>query len=77
IGVPHEKWGEEVKAIVVLYEGKAATAEELIKFVKDKKGGLVAPKSVEFWKEIPLTNLGKIDKKNMRAAYWKGKDRLV
>ncbi|HDP80261.1 MAG TPA: long-chain-fatty-acid--CoA ligase [Spirochaetes bacterium] len=77
IGVPHEKWGEEVKAIVVLYDGKTATAEELIQFVKEKKGGLVAPKSVEFWKEIPLTNLGKIDKKNMRAAYWKDKDRLV
>ncbi|MBW2044629.1 MAG: AMP-binding protein [Deltaproteobacteria bacterium] len=57
IGVPHEKWGEEVKAIV--------------------KGSLMAPKTVEFWESIPLTNLGKVDKKAIRAKYWAGKDRMV
>lgn len=77
IGIPHEKWGEEVKAIVVLYEGKSVTEEELIKFVKERKGSLVAPKTVEFRKEIPLTNLGKLDKKAIRAPYWKGQDRRV
>ena len=77
IGIPHEKWGEEVKAIVVLYEGKSVKEEELIKFVKDRKGSLVAPKTVEFRKEIPLTNLGKLDKKAIRAPYWKGQDRRV
>jgi len=77
IGVPHEKWGEEVKALVVLHEGQSATEEELIRFVKDRKGSLLAPKSVEFWDEIPLTNLGKLDKKAMRAKYWEGKDRMV
>ena len=77
IGVPHEKWGEEVKALVVLHEGQSATEEELIRFVKDRKGSLFAPKSVEFRDEIPLTNLGKLDKKAMRAKYWEGKDRMV
>ena len=77
IGVPDDKWGELVKAIVVLHEGKTATEEELIGFVKQKKGSLVAPKSVEFWKEIPLANLGKIDKKKIREPFWKGKDRKV
>ena len=77
IGVPHEKWGEEVKAIVVLHEGKSATGEELIKFVKERKGSLMAPKTVEFWDAIPLTNLGKLDKKAMRTKYWAGKDRMV
>ena len=77
IGVPDDKWGELVKAIVVLHEGKTATEEELIAFVKQKKGSLVAPKSVEFWKEIPLTNLGKLDKKKIREPFWKGKDRKV
>jgi fatty-acyl-CoA synthase len=77
IGVPDDKWGELVKAIVVLHEGKTATEEELIGFVKKKKGSLVAPKSVEFWKEIPLTNLGKLDKKKIREPFWKGKDRRV
>lgn len=77
VGVPHDKWGEEVKAIVVLYEGKTATEEDLIKLVKDRKGSLMAPKTVEFWKEIPLTNLGKVDKKKIRAPYWEGRERRV
>lgn len=77
IGVPHEKWGEEVKAIVVLYKDKPVTEEELIKFVKEKKGSLAAPKTVEFWESIPLTNLGKHDKKAIRERYWKGKERMV
>jgi len=77
IGVPHPKWGEEVKAIVVLYEGKSANEEELVKFVKERKGSLVAPKTVEFWDDIPLTNLGKVDKKKMRAPFWEGKERRV
>jgi fatty-acyl-CoA synthase len=77
VGVPHDKWGEEVKAIVVLHEGKAVEQEELIAFVKERKGSLVAPKSVEFWDEIPLTNLGKLDKKVIRAKFWKGRDRMV
>lgn len=77
IGVPHDKWGEEVKAVVTLHEGKSATAEELIAFVKERKGSLVAPKSVEFRDAIPVTNLGKIDKKAIRAEFWQGRDRMV
>ena len=77
VGVPHEKWGEEVKAIVVLHEGQSVEEKELILFVKERKGSLMAPKTVEFWEEIPLTNLGKVDKKAMRAKFWEGKDRLV
>jgi acyl-CoA synthetase (AMP-forming)/AMP-acid ligase II len=77
IGIPHEKWGEEVKAIVTLHEGQTATDKELILFVKKRKGSLMAPKTVEFWEEIPLTNLGKVDKKAMRAKFWEGKERMV
>jgi len=77
IGVPHEKWGEEVKAIVVLHEGHSVTSEELIRFVKERKGSLMAPKTIEFWDAIPLTNLGKVDKKAIRARFWEGKARLV
>jgi acyl-CoA synthetase (AMP-forming)/AMP-acid ligase II len=77
VGVPHDKWGEEVKAIVVLHEGKTATEDELIKFVKERKGSLMAPKSVEFWDHIPVTNLGKLDKKAIRAKFWAGRDRMV
>ena len=75
IGVPHEKWGEAVKAIVVLHEGKTATEEELIAFVKERKGKLAAPKSVEFRNSIPLTNLGKVDKKKIREPFWQGRER--
>jgi fatty-acyl-CoA synthase len=77
VGIPHDKWGEEVKAIVVLHEGKAASEEELIAFVKERKGSLVSPKTVEFWDEIPVTNLGKLDKKAIRAKFWEGRGRMV
>ncbi len=77
VGVPHEKWGEAVKAVVVLHEGKSVSEEDLVNFVKDCKGSLMAPKSVEFWDEIPLTNLGKIDKKKIREKFWEGRERRV
>ena len=67
VGVPHPKWGEEVVAVVCLHEGKTADEAELIAFVKERKGSLVAPKRVQFWDGIPLTNLGKVDKKEIRA----------
>jgi len=77
IGVPNEKWGEEVKALVVLQDGYTATQEEIIAFVKERKGSLMAPKTIEFIDQIPLTNLGKIDKKKIREEYWKGQNRMV
>lgn len=77
IGVPHDKWGEEVKALVVLRNGQEASEQELIAFVKSRKGSLVAPKSVAFVPAIPLTNLGKPDKKAMRAQYWGTRTRNV
>jgi len=77
IGVPDTKWGEAVKAIVVLHAGATVTETELIEFVKGRKGSLVAPKSVEFWDAIPLTNLGKVDKKRMREKFWQSQERRV
>jgi len=77
IGVPHERWGEEVKALVVLRQGHCATKGELIEFVKSRKGSLTAPKSIEFVAAIPVTNLGKVDKKALRARYWSGRTRNV
>jgi len=77
VGVPDEKWGEAVKAIVVLHDGKTATEKELINFVKERKGSLICPKTVEFWDAIPLTNLGKVDKKKIRERFWKGYERRV
>ena len=77
IGVPDEKWGEAVKAFVVLRDGASVDAEELKAFVKDKRGSAWSPKSIDLVKELALTALGKVDRKAMRAPYWSGQKRSV
>ncbi|MES3001006.1 MAG: AMP-binding protein [Pseudomonadota bacterium] len=77
IGVPDDYWGEAVKAIVVLNEGARAQAADLIAYVRERKGVVAAPKTVDFAQELPLTALGKPDKKVMRQRYWSGKARQV
>jgi len=69
IGVAHEKWGEAVKAVVVLRPGASASAEELMALVREKKGAVQVPKSVDFVDAIPVTAVGKPDKKTLRARY--------
>jgi fatty-acyl-CoA synthase len=66
-GIPDARWGEAVTAAVVLKAGATVTAEELVNLVKERKGSVQAPKIVEFITEIPLTSLGKPDKKALRA----------
>ena len=77
IGVPDDKWGEAVKAFVVLKPGAAAEFETLHRHVKAKRGGPWAPKSVEFVDSIAVTGLGKVDRKALRAPYWQGRSRGV
>jgi fatty-acyl-CoA synthase len=77
IGVPDDKWGEAVKAVVVPRPNTQVDAEALIRRVRDAKGAVHAPKSVDFVTEIPLTPLGKPDKKALRETYWAGRDRRV
>lgn len=77
IGVPDDKWGEAVKAVVTLHPNKSVTAQELIDFCKKAKGSLTSPKSVDFVDSIPLTPLSKHDKKALREKYWKGLARRV
>jgi fatty-acyl-CoA synthase len=77
IGVPDDRWGEAVKAVVVLRPGAAVEAQELIEAVKAAKGSIQAPKSIDFADEIPLSPLGKPDKRTLRARYWEGTDRQV
>ena len=77
VGTPHPKWGEQATAVVALKPGAAVSAEELIAFVKARKGSMMAPKEVIFRDRIPLTNLGKLDKKAIRTEFWKDKDRMV
>ena len=77
IGVPDAKWGEAVKALIVQRPGAAVEADELIRLVRDKKGPVYAPKSVEVVDALPLTPVGKADKKVLRARYWSGQQRQV
>jgi fatty-acyl-CoA synthase len=77
IGIPDEKWGEAVKAFVVLKPGAGNNAAELQAHVKDKRGAPWSPKSIDFVDAIPVTGLGKIDRKALRAPYWQGRSRGV
>ena len=77
IGVPDEKWGESVKAVVQLKPGFSATEEELIALTKDKLGSVKAPKTVDFIADLPRSAAGKVLKKDLRNLYWEGKARAV
>lgn len=69
IGVPDAKWGEAVTAVVVARPGIAVTKEEVIAHVVQHKGVVNAPKQVIFVDELPLTALGKVDKKALRSQF--------
>ena len=77
VGVPDEKWGEAVKAVVVVRAGHTIDEAELIDLVKVHKGSHYAPKSIDVVDAIPVSPLGKPDKKALRARYWSGADRFV
>jgi fatty-acyl-CoA synthase len=77
IGVPDSKWGEAVKAVVVIDPGATVDAAELMKWVKERKGAVNSPKTVDFVEAIPLTAVGKHDKPTLRKQYWGGRDRAV
>ena len=78
IGIPHETWGEQVHAIVVLAEGASATDDELMAFAKEQIAGYKVPKSIEFRAEpLPLSGAMKVLKRELRAPYWEDQDRNV
>ncbi|MGW5733446.1 MULTISPECIES: AMP-binding protein [Streptomyces] len=77
IGVPDEKWGETIKALVVLAPGARATEEELIRHCKEHLAGFKAPTSVEFRAELARTATGKLQKYKLRGPYWEGHERGV
>lgn len=80
IGVPSEKWGETIKALVVLAEGYQPSPDleaELIAFCKERMAGYKAPTSVEFRDELARTATGKLQKFKLRAPYWEGRTRQV
>ncbi|WP_030486019.1 AMP-binding protein [Nocardioides aequoreus] len=77
IGVPDDKWGETIKALVVRTEGSTLTEQELIDHVKSKVARYKAPSSVEFRDVLARTATGKLQKFKLRAPYWEGRDRQV
>ncbi len=77
IGVPDDKWGETIKALVVRTEGSELTEQELIDYVKGKVARYKAPSSVEFREVLARTATGKLQKFKLRQPYWEGRDRQV
>lgn len=77
IGIPDEKWGEAVKAIVQLKPGKVCAEEDLIALVKERLGSVKTPKSVDFIEQLPRSPAGKVLKTELRKAYWSDKARAV
>ena len=75
--MPDDKWGEAVKAVVQLKPSGSADANELIQLCKAELGSVKAPKSVEFWPELPRSATGKVIKKEIRQRYWEGRDRSI
>ena len=76
-GIPDDKWGESVKAVVELSAGQQTSPEELIAWCKEKLAGYKCPRSVEITEELPRNPTGKLLKKDLRKPYWENRDRAI
>jgi long-chain acyl-CoA synthetase len=77
IGVPDDRWGEAVKAVVVARAGSSPAPDAIIEFCRGKLGGFKIPKSVDFVEMVPRNALGKITKNLIREKYWAGHSRKI
>jgi long-chain acyl-CoA synthetase len=77
IGVPDDKWGEAVKAVVALKPGAVADPDDIIAFARTRIAGFKSPKSVDFIDALPRNASGKILRRELRAPYWEGRARQV
>jgi acyl-CoA synthetase (AMP-forming)/AMP-acid ligase II len=77
IGIPDDKWGETVCALVVLRPGAEVTAESLIDYCRERLAHFKCPRSVEFRETLPRTATGKLQKFMLRQPYWEGRERRV
>ena len=75
IGVPDEKWGEAVKAVVELKAGERVSGDDLIALCKQELSPYKAPKTVEFW--LPRSGVGKVLKRKVRERFWAGHERKI
>jgi acyl-CoA synthetase (AMP-forming)/AMP-acid ligase II len=76
-GVPDEKWGEAVKAVVALREGESVGEAAVIAFIKERLAAFMAPKSVDFLDQLPKTPVGKISRRDVKAMYWGEGGRMI
>jgi long-chain acyl-CoA synthetase len=78
ISVPDDRWGEAVKAVVRLRQGKAVSEADLLTWARSRLAGYKIPKSVDFVEdELPKNPTGKLLRRVVREPYWKGSDRRV
>ncbi|MCW2698907.1 MAG: AMP-dependent synthetase and ligase [Blastococcus sp.] len=77
IGVPDEKWGERVHAVVVPVPGAVPTLQELRDFCNERMAGYKVPRSIEVVDGLPLSAAGKVLKRELRRPYWEGLERRV
>ena len=78
IGIPHDKWGEQVHAIIRLHDGQSADEAAIIEHCQTFIAGFKCPKSVDFHNEpLPLSGAGKILKTELRKPYWEGENKAV
>ncbi len=77
IGVPDDKWGEAVKAVIEVKPGQQTTEAEILDQCRKRLGGMKTPKSVEFWPSLPRTPVGKVSKREIREKFWQGKQRKI
>ena len=77
IGVPDEKWGEAVKAIVVPRPGQAPDRDSIVAWARERLAGYKIPKSIEFVDALPRNPSGKLLRRKLREPYWEGYNRRV
>lgn len=77
IGVPDERWGERVHAVVVARPGHTVSAEEIVNHCRSLIADYKCPRSVEFNPALPLSPAGKVLKTELRAPHWAGRSRNV
>ena len=75
--VPDPKWGEAIRAAVVLRPGHTVTADEILAFARQRLARFKAPKAIDVVGELPKTAVGKILRRELRAPYWQGRTRGV
>jgi acyl-CoA synthetase (AMP-forming)/AMP-acid ligase II len=77
IGVPHDRWGESPKAMVVKAQGAEVTGDELIEWCRERIARYKCPTSVDFLEALPRNPSGKILKRELREPFWAGRERRV